>query len=433
MDARVAPNANTKKDEKIKMPTVKPFKAVRYNPEKVRNISSVIAPPYDVIPKKMQDELYRKNAYNVVRLILNKVTPKDTAANNRYTRSKKFLDSWLEQNVLKQDGKDAFYIYTQIYKEGKKNIAQVGFIGLMALEMSGKEKVLPHENTLAAPKKDRLDLTRAVRANLEPIFVLYDDGKVTELLNKYCADHNAAIDVSREGVRHLVWKMDSPDAIKTIENHMKDKNIFIADGHHRYEVAKMYSREAGGSKYLMVYFVEADEKMLTVLPTHRLIKRLGKIKKDGIINELNKFFHVEKFPSLGSMMARLGSLIDSHVFGVYMGSGDFYILKLKDVATSDKAIKDKPEEWKRLDVSILHLFVFQHVLGIKDVDENIDFVKDPHDAAKAVDNNKFKAAFFLNPTRVSEVKRIAQMGERMPRKSTYFYPKQLSGLVINKF
>ncbi|MDO8525437.1 MAG: DUF1015 domain-containing protein [Candidatus Omnitrophota bacterium] len=425
------------------MPAVKPFKAIRYNKEKIRDISRVVAPPYDVIPKKLQDELYRSNPHNIVRLTLNRITSGDTPRNNRYTRSKKLFDLWLAEKILIQEDTDSFYIYSQKYKHGNRFTEQVGFIGLMGLDRNGKDKVLPHENTLAAPKKDRLNLTRALSADLEPIFVLYDDSPVTKFLKKYRAAHKTIIDLTAEGVRHRVWKMDDPEAIKMIEDHMKGKNVFIADGHHRYEAAKIYAKEAHESPlpfrnkerpgYMMVYFVEADEKTLTVLPTHRLVKKLGKIKKDGIIGELNKFFRVEKTPSFKSMMAGLGSLTEARAFGVYLGKGNFYILKLEDTAAADMAIKDKPEDWKRLDVSILHLFVFQHTLGIRDADDNIEFTKDPFDAARAVDSGKFKAAFFLNPTGVSQIKRIAKLGERMPRKSTYFYPKQLSGLVINKY
>ena len=417
------------------MPTVKPFRAVRYNEDKVRDIARVIAPPYDVISKPMQDELYRKDPHNVVRLILNKITPKDNAGNNRYTRAKKFFDRWLAEDILEKDSDDSFYIYSQRYKRGTETVEEIGFIGLMGLEMGGKDKVLPHENTLAAPKKDRLSLICSVRANLEPIFILHDDSAITKALKRFRAANRAVIDVTREGVRHLVWKMDDPAVIEMIEDRMKGKNVFIADGHHRFEVANMYSKESRdeASKYIMVYFVETDEDMLTVLPTHRIIKKLGKIAKDGIISKLSVFFDVEKVSSLNKMAARLGSLVDVHAFGMYLGRGGLYILKLKDIKASDRAIKDKPNDWKRLDVSILHLFVFQQILGISDTDENIEFSKSITEAAKAVDSGKFKAAFFLNPTKVSQVKRIAKLGEKMPRKSTYFYPKQLSGLVINKF
>lgn len=417
-----------------KLPTVKPFKAIRYNTKKIHNLSSVVAPPYDVIPKKMQDELYRKSPHNIVRLILNKITPKDTEEYNRYTRSKKIFDAWLDEKILTRDDADSFYIYSQKYKQGSKNIEQIGFIGLMSLEMDGNDKVLPHENTLAAPKQDRLSLICAVKANLSPIFILHDYKDVTKLLKGFRAKNEAVINIKCEGVHHIVWKLSDPKIINAIKARIDTKNLFIADGHHRYEVAKIYAREAVGenSKYMMVYFVEADEKMLTVLPTHRLIKDLGNIKKDDIIDKLKKFFYIEKATHLKGMMLKLKKLADKHAFGMCLGKSSFYILTLKSIKTSDDAIKDKPNEWKRLDVSILHLFIFQHILGISDTDDNIEFVKDPLETVKAVNSGKSEAAFFLNPTKVSEVKEIARLGERMPRKSTYFYPKPLSGLVINK-
>lgn len=416
------------------MPIVRPFRAVRYNTEKLKDIAKVIAPPYDVIPKDLQDRLYRASPNNIVRLILNKITPKDTRSDNRYTRAKRLFDLWIRNNILIRDKRDSFYIYSQKYKDAGRPVEQIGFLGLMGLETAGKDKILPHENTLAAPKEDRLKLTREVRANLEPIFVLYEDGKVTKLLKKCCSEEKAVMDVIWEDVRHRVWRLEDPGIIRAIESNMKGKNIFIADGHHRYEVAKMYARESGTdtSQYIMVYFVESDEKMLTVLPAHRLIKEMNGLRKDDIIKRLNAFFHIEKVSGLKPMMARLGSLRAAHAFAMYLGKKNLYVLRLKNIEASDSVIKDKPEAWKHLDVSILHLFIFQHVLGIRDDDENIEFLKDPAKAVEAVDSGKFKAAFFLNPTKVSEVKKIAKLGERMPRKSTYFYPKQLSGLVIYK-
>jgi len=415
------------------LPEIKPFRAVRYNKSKVPDLSLVVAPPYDIIPKKTQDELYRRDAHNVVRLILNRITPKDTPRDNRYTRSKKFFDKWLEDDILIRDSADSFYVYSQKYKQDGKNIEQIGFIGLMALDLGGK-KVLPHENTLAAPKEDRLELMRAVRANLSPIFILYDDGDTTGLLKKFRAENKPVADVVWEGARHTVWQLSDPAVIKKIRSRMKAKGAFIADGHHRYEVAKLYAKESRENpKYMMVYFVEADEKMVTVLPAHRLIRDLGGLGKSAVIERLKRSFSVKKVPGLRRMMAELAGRTGDHLFGAYLGKGDFYILKLEDEAASDVAIKNKPEEWKRLDVSILHLFIFQRVLGVKDTDDNIEFLKSPLETVRGVDGGKFKAAFFLNPTKVSQVKRIASLGARMPRKATYFYPKPLSGLVINKF
>lgn len=427
------------------MAQIGPFKAVRYNLNAILDLSSVVAPPYDVIPKAMQESLYRAHPYNIVRLILGKIKKDDDPKNNRYIRAKKFFDLWLKRGILEQDRSEGLYIYSQKYAYENKDIERIGFIGLMGLDLGkGESRVLPHENTLLAPKLDRLRLMREVRANLSPIFVLYDDKKhkIINILKNFCSKEKAILDIDFENVRHRVWRLDKADIIKRIESFMGKKNIFIADGHHRYEVARMYSQEIqnknltqelkDNSRYIMVYFVESDEKILTILPAHRLVKNMGALKKAAILEKLSEFFLTEKMPSLKGMMTRLHSLSGSHVFGMYLGGRDFYILRLKDIKEVDKVIKGKSKDWRRLGVSILHLFILQHALGIRDEDDNIEFVKDEKDVVKLVNSGKFKMAFLLNPTKAWQVERIAKLGERMPRKATYFYPKPLSGLVINK-
>lgn len=419
------------------MPVIKPFKAVRYNITKVKGVSSVISPPYDIISPKLQDELYNASPYNFVRLDFNKMDPSDTMGHNdRYTRSRDLFKAWLDENILARDTRDSIYIYSQKYKNGSKTIEQVGFIALMGLNSIGKEKVLPHENTLAAPKEDRLSLMRATEANLSPIFVLYEDKthRLTNILKKFMAGNASLIDVKFDNVRHRLWSIENDNIIKKITSSMAHKNIFIADGHHRYEVARMYCSETQGrAAQVMVYFVEIDERMLTVLPAHRAVKDIGTLEPEEILNKLGKFFRVEKASGLNTLMARLSKSSKLHSFGMYLGEKRFYILRLKSEKYSDKAIKDKPLAWRRLDVAILHRFIMQEILEIRDEDDNVAYIKDSKDAIEAVDSGKFKMAFILNPTKVSEVKRIANIGERMPKKSTYFYPKQLSGLVINKF
>ncbi|MCX5686715.1 MAG: DUF1015 domain-containing protein [Candidatus Omnitrophica bacterium] len=418
------------------MPRIKPFKAVRYNTAKVKDISSVVAPPYDVISQKLQGELYRKDEHNFVKIELNRIKASDDDSSNRYIRSRDLFASWLKDRIMISDDKDALYIYALKYKRGTKAIEQVGFIGLMGLEPDGGN-ILPHENTLAAPKEDRLKLTRAVKANLSPIFVLYEDKAhgLTQILKKFMSGNKPLIDMESDGVRHRLWNLEEKNSIKKIVDSMAHKDIFIADGHHRYEVSRMYSREAGtdSSKYMMVYFVEMDERMLTVLPAHRILKDIGDLNEEEISKKLERFFYVEKAPALKALLARMSALSKEHAFGMYLGKDDYRLLRLKSVKDSDKAIKDKPAAWKRLDVSILHHFIIQRVLGVRDDDDNIEFLKSAQDSVDAVDSDEFKLAFFLNPTKVSEVKRIAGIGERMPRKATYFYPKPLSGLVINKF
>jgi len=426
------------------VPKIRPFRALRYNTKAVKDISKVVAPPYDIIPPKLQEELYRRHPNNIVRLILGKIKKTDNARDNRYNRAAKLLDEWVEKGILVPDKKPAIYIYTQRYKYGDKTIDRFGFISRLGLDLGKKTKILPHENTLLAPKLDRLNLTRATKCNLSPIFVLYEDKgrKIASVLRSFISRNKPAINVDFQDVNNKVWVLDDPKSIKKVEKALSKSDVFIADGHHRYEVARMYAREVAGknipasekasSKYTIAYFVESEERALTVLPAHRVVKDTGGLSKAEVIHRLEKFFTIEKMTTLSRAMSRLEVLSGSHAFGMYMGDGDLYILRLKDVKYSDKAIKDKPKDWKRLDVSILHLFIFQNVLGVSDSDDNIDFFKSPEEAYRLVKDGKYKIAFFMNPTKAWQVRRIAHIGERMPRKATYFYPKPVTGLVINK-
>ncbi len=437
------------------MPSIRPFKAIVYNKEKIKNISKVVAPPYDIIPPDMQDGLYKTHENNVVRLILGKVKDNDNAADNRYTRAASDFKSWLKEDILIEDSIPAIYIYTQTYTYDGKMIDRIGFISLMELDLEDK-KVLPHEKTLTAPKEDRLRLMRAIEANLSPIFMLYEDAKhkVNNILKSNSKKTKPFIDVNIDSVRHRVWRLTDKNAIERIEGAMSEKYIFIADGHHRYETSKNYARELvekgaapreiDNSKFFMAYFVELEEKSLLIMPTHRLIKDARSLSKEDVVEKLSKYFTVEKLPRPKKLLARLGELRASHVFGMYLGvpctrakrvvqgENGYYVLKLKDFNKAKTFMGEGSADWKSLDVSILHLFILQYVLGISDEDDNIEFVKDPGEAFKMVDKGGARIAFFLNPTKVTQVKKIAEHGEKMPRKATYFYPKPLSGLVIRK-
>jgi uncharacterized protein (DUF1015 family) len=425
------------------VPSIRPFKAVVYNSKKIKNISKVVAPPYDIIPPGMQDDLYRTHENNVVRLILGKVLNSDTETDNRYTRAASDFEAWLKAGVLIEDSIPAIYIYTQTYTYEGRKIDRIGFISLMELDLEDK-KVLPHEKTLKAPKEDRLRIMRAVKANLSPIFMLYEDArhKVNNILKAFAKKTKPFIDVTIDSVRHRVWALTDKDAIGRIEDAIGKKDIFIADGHHRYETSKNYARELAArgapqreidnSKFFMAYFVELEEKSLLIMPTHRLIKDARGLSEEKIVEKLGKYFMVEKLPNAKKLLARLGELKASHAFGMYLGKSGYYVLKLKDFKKAKTFMGEGSEDWKSLDVSILHLFVLKHVLGISDEDDNIEFVKDPGDAFKGMDKGAAKIAFFLNPTKVTQVKKVASHGEKMPRKATYFYPKPLSGLVIRK-
>lgn len=426
------------------MASIRPFRGVIYNKKAVGKIARVVAPPYDIIPSAMQGELYRASPYNVVRLELGKSQKADTARNNRYTRARSYFNSWLDRNIMTRDDKEALYVYIQEYKDAGRTIERVGFLGLMEFGGDARDEVLPHENTLAAPKEDRLCLMREVEANLSPIFVLFDDKRrvVSSFLRRFARRTKPLVDLKWDGERHAIWRLDDPAAIEKVVGVMRAAPLFIADGHHRFETAKNFARElrkrgapadlVRRAQALLVYFVESDEKMLTVQAAHRLPKDIGTLDAAAILASLKDDFAVLRVSALGGMMRRLAALSAHHVFGMYAGGGVFYVLRLKDPAVSDRTIAGKPKDWKRLDVSILHHFVFKHLLGIRDTDDNVEFVKDPAEARQLVDRKKFPVAFFLNPTKAAQVKRIAKLGERMPRKATYFYPKPLTGLVINK-
>lgn len=426
------------------MPSIKPFKGVVYDKKKVKGFDRVVAPPYDVIPPKMQDELYKKNPHNIVRLILGKIQGSDTVSSNRYTRAEKYFKEWLKKGIMVEGRQDALYIYEQIYTFDNHVFKRIGFIGLMRLNLGRKRTVLPHENTLKAPKIDRLNLIRRVRANLSPIFILYEDKarRISGLLAGYCRKRKPLIDIKFEGVRHRVWRLEERPVIRKIQAFMRGKNTFIADGHHRYEVAVKYALELkdkalpsalkNNSKYMMAYFAEFHEKSLTILPTHRLVKDAACLDTAAILKRLERFFAISKVEGIDSLVSRMRGSKNIPTYGMLFGKGESYVIKLKDAAAADSVMRDKPKEWRRLDVSILHKFVLENILGIKDDESNIEYLKDPFDVASSVLRGKCKIAFLLNPTKVLQVKRIAQIGERMPRKATYFYPKPLSGLVINK-
>jgi uncharacterized protein (DUF1015 family) len=283
---------------------------------------------------------------------------------------------------------------------------------------------------------------REVKANLSPIFVLYDDksNKVLSVM-KRAIRKKPFIDIVFDNVRHKLWRVTDRGEISVVKKCLKDKNIFIADGHHRYEVARTYCREIrkknapkalkANARYMMVYFVSSDPKMLSVLPTHRMIKDMKGYKIEDILELADAYFSFEKVKSLASLLLKMKKLSASCVFGMYI-KGSFYLLKLKDRSAADKAIKDKSKDWKSLDVAILHHFLFRHVLDIRDEDDNIEYTKDAAEAKASVDKSQAKAAFILNPTKVSQIKAVAKLGECMPKKATYFYPKPASGLVINK-
>ena len=421
------------------MAEIKPFKGYIYNSAKVKDMAMVLAPPYDVISREMQDDLYRKSRHNVVRLILTK------GDKDKYKRAKAYFEDFIAQRVLIRDKEPVIYVYGQEYDTPSGKKERLGFIALMKLEDPKESKVLPHEKTFANPKKDRLNLMKQARANLSSIFSLFvDDGsKVAGILERE-ARRKAVFDVYYDDVRQRLWRISDPEKISEIKRAMAGKQVFIADGHHRYETAllfrdKMKAKEkhASGEEpydYVMMYFTGLDDAKLTILATHRAVKDAGNLNKEQIIKSIGRHFKISEFNDFDKMQSAQERLQGGCAIGMYCGNNSYYLLNLEDVSAIDKIIKlPRPAEWKRLDVTVLHKFILGRILKIKKTDQNIAYFRDAKSALEKVKSGDCKLAFFLNPTKLGQVKTIAEMGEKMPHKSTYFYPKLLSGIVINKF
>jgi len=469
------------------MATVIPFKGLRYNPEKIEDMAGVVTPPYDVIDADAQDCYYKRHPYNIIRLEYGKTHPEDNEANNRYTRAAGDFGAWMKDGVLIPEAEPALYLYEQeFFVSGEKKIRS-GFICGVKLEPYEKGIILPHEETIPKHKADRLDLMRACKANFSPIFSLYADKekKVDQALHE--AVKGTLPDVSftdETGEAHRMWVITDAAVISKVQQIMADKRIFIADGHHRYETAMNYKMEqdalyeantsscraeTSGNlwcssgigpayNYMMMTLVNLYDPGLVVLPTHRLIKNVAGLDIGQLIEQIKDSFTVEEhhlgtdgsIQELIKLMAKRGqppstccTPLDAgvashpHIFGLYAGENIFYLLSLKNEKNLSQVMPcDKSPAWQGLDVSVLHSLIIDELLGIGGElmakAEHITYTREEEGALSAVNMGEYQLALFLNPTLVEEVTEIASNGEKMPQKSTFFYPKLITGLVINQ-
>lgn len=429
------------------MVDVIPFSGILYNEEKIDSYASVTAPPYDVIKPQQQEELYAKNPHNVVRLILGKIFPGDDETNNRYTRSAKDFSGWLEEGVLERDAKPCFYVYSQEYEFNGERVNRIGFFGRVKLEDFSQGNICPHEFTLAKAKKDRSLLLRECRANFSPIFGLFSDpdGTVDKRLVKASEDKPIAV-IETDGVTHKLWRLDDQAAAASITDQLRARKIYIADGHHRYETALAYHREHGNqtkdSAHVMMFLTNLDSESLSIYPIHRQVKSPAPFDRDGFLNKLAAFFQIEEFPQGASaeqirlQLEEQGK--DQIVFGVCFGKDDNRLLKLKDTKNIlSHQDPDEPPELQTLGVAQLHTLVLKHILGIDtkipEGQDSVSYTVNIEEATRNVEEGRFDLAFFMNPTPIDQVRTLAENGIRLPQKATYFYPKLLSGLVINQF
>ncbi len=430
------------------MAETRALKGILYNKNKIKNVSRVFCPPYDVISPELQERLYRQHPNNAVRLTLGKQYATDNEQNNRYTRSACCLQDWLKREILKPDRQPAIYPYLREFEFLGEKKSVRGFICIIRLDDGKKRQVMPHENTLAKPKEDRFALLKATRANCGLIYSLCGGGGVIDAIFRQIGFRNGKKTKApifrvkdHEGTLHVLWRITDSRFIARVQKAMRKAKIMIADGHHRYETAMNYrdwlrSQESAFSSehpanFRMMYFADFDDPGLAILPTHRIVHGVTDAAVEKFLFSLEGQFIVERVSGKKKLFSRLPRhKRNEHRFGLYAG-GKYHLLELK----SEKIITGRGDDRRKrlvsfLDVSILHRFIIEPLLGTKETEGKITYTRDPETAIQAVDRNEDRVAFFLNPSDIDEVKDIAFVGGRMPQKSTYFFPKLLTGLVI---
>ena len=433
------------------MVEINSFNGLMYNPKKIKKLDYITSPPYDIITEEMQTKLYEKHPQNFVRLILGKQYPTDSENDNRYTRAKALYESWLKDTTLIRSDKPAIYPYKIEYKSNGHTKTLNGFFAILKLDPEYK-KVKAHEKTLSKPKADRLNLMRACHTNFEPIQLLFIDKEDSIRKKIDSTITQPVIDVTGyDGFNHKLWKIDNENIINLIKDEFQDKILFIADGHHRYQTAIDYAKEMrektgntnenASFNYRLAVLVNIFDEGLSILPTHRLIKKTD-VQIDSLLKKLEEYFDIKektidsRFKNADEISKNIMNDLKTdrqHKLAMYI-KGKYYILTLKDEKIMDSFAKDHSKTWRTLDVSILHKIVLEHFIGINqdNLEDYVKYTKVDWEAIKLVDEGKYNISFLMNATKIQELKAIAGAGEHMPQKSTYFLPKMLSGLVMYK-
>jgi len=430
------------------MPEIQAFRGVRYNLGHVGSLSQVIAPPYDVIDPALQDQLYKLHPANVIRLELNREEPGDDA-NSRYQRAAKFLRSWEAEGVLMTDSDPALYVYHQQFDHAGTRYTRRGFMARVRLERFGEGNVFPHEETMSGPKLDRLMLTRACRANLSQVFGLYPDPEsaVQNQLERITSGATPLEATDHLGVLHRLWPVTDVMAISAATAAMGPKPIFIADGHHRYETACNYRDELAASgplspfhpaNFVLMMCVGMSDPGMIVLPTHRLFRGLPAMTSAQLIAKLGDRFTTRLAGEGTDLADRVWEEIETNdqqgTLGFYTAKDERWTLASLTEAGRARMAELAPEhsaDWQGLGVSILHRLVIDDLLGAPADLPRPKYVHLTSEVVEGLETDEFPLAALVMPATLDHIRSISQHHERMPAKSTYFYPKLVSGLVFN--
>ncbi|NLC11319.1 MAG: DUF1015 domain-containing protein [Firmicutes bacterium] len=414
-----------------------PLQGIRYH-EKI-NMKEVITPPYDVINPEEQKQLYQKSPYNFIHLEYGYSLPHDSVKDNRYTRASKTFKKWLDEGILQKDCAPYFYLYQQDFSFYNKQYSRIGLVAAVALTPYSEKVILPHERTLSKPKQDRLELLRHCHANFSPIFSLFEDEHFAfeTLLNNYKIKEKKPVTdfIDENNSRHRLWQITSHSCILQIQGFFDDKQLFIADGHHRYETSLAYYEEQkkrgkeGFDRTLMFLFNLFDKGIL-VLPTHRLIRttKLNPFKE--VLKKLEQYFSIRKYSCQNKPADYLSFFLQelqkkgniNTSFGLYPGGSDFYLCTYL-------------QQDEELDVNLIQKHLLQECLGIGVLqlrdNKLVSYHKKPEEALQLAQDEPGSLAVFLNPPQIKKIIEKMKAGLILPQKSTYFYPKLCSGLIIN--
>lgn len=431
------------------MAEIRPFRAVRYNTAQVSDLLDVVTPPYDVIDDRLQAELYARHPWNFVRLDLTRLEEGETDNSIKYSRAAETLQEWRKEGVMKRDDAPAFYVYHQTFEDHGQVILRKGFISAVRVHDYDQKVVLPHERTLRGPKIDRLDLMKATNAQMSQIFLLYNDPalKVDQALDAQCA-RDADIDITTEdGIRHQLWVVTDEATLAFVQEAVADDQLLIADGHHRYETAVGFrdlepsTGEPRPRDYAMAYLANAADPGLIVWPTHRAVHSVKGFELAAWLEKVRKYFDVRDLGDINTedSIAELEKHADKNAYVVATkqnGKRTSYLLTLRVADAQAELDKlDVVEASRMLDVTILHDFVLDKLTGV-DLDAqarkaNIRYPRFEVEVDEELDSNDTNMVVLMNSTPIDKIREVCVTGGFMPQKSTYFYPKVLSGLVVN--
>ena len=437
------------------MAEVRPFRGIRYNQDAIGDLSLVVAPPYDIIDESGRDSYYNRHPYNIIRLILNR-PKKAENPDEPYERAASFLDRWLAQRILLKDQAPGIYLYRQRYLLDSEYTECTGLIARVRVEDFASGEILPHEDILPKPFEDRMKLLERTKANLDFVQALYTDPaeRLRDPILREMERFPVAQFLASDGVAHDLWQVTDERFCDRMHKFFSGKPLYIADGHHRYTTALTYARrieESGGElaeddprRFIMMMIVEMENPGLAVLPVHRVVMRDVQ-SSDQLRAAVEQWFDVEEITApetalsgrVAHLLKTLKESADVTSFIVCANDGKIMLLKLKPGVDVTRAIDGEASaDYKTLDVTVLHRLVLQKGMGLgadgQSVGRDLSFTRDALEAAEMVQSGRAGMSFFVNSPKVEQVRAIADNGERMPQKSTYFYPKPCSGVVMNR-